>query len=73
MEIHLVRVTTDDGLNRYWLAAAPDQDAAVHLVLDAIPEGWAASPSGLIANDELATLGLRPGEVREVNTKAGLS
>ncbi|RZN11008.1 hypothetical protein CWO91_10320 [Bradyrhizobium genosp. SA-3] len=73
MEIHLVRVTTDDGQNRYWLAVAPDQDAAVQLVLDAVPEGWAASPSGLMAKDEFATVGLRSGEVREVNVKAGLS
>jgi len=73
MDIHLVRVTTDDGQNRYWLAVAPDQDAAVQLVLDAVPEGWAASPSGLVAKDESVALGLRSGEVREVNTKVGLS
>ena len=73
MEIYLVRVTPDDGQHRYWLAAAPDQDAAVQLVLDAIPEGWTASLSGLLANEAPASLGLLPGEVREVNAKAGLS
>jgi hypothetical protein len=49
-EVHLVRVTTDEGEIQIWLAAT-SPDEAVDRVLDEIPEGWAVSliqrqPSG---------------------------
>lgn len=41
MEAHLLRVITDDGECRFWLAAGTEEEA-VQLVLDAVPEGWTA-------------------------------
>ncbi|MBR0932909.1 hypothetical protein [Bradyrhizobium jicamae] len=62
-EVHLVRVTTDDGGWRIWLAAT-DRDQAVDSVLEAIPEGWTAS---LMKNElsaaDIAKLRMQPGEV----------
>ena len=63
-EVHLVRVTADDGEIQIWLAAT-SRDQAVDLVLDAIPEGWAVSlmQRQLTAGHGL-TLNMTPGEVR---------
>jgi hypothetical protein len=41
-DVYLVRVITDDREHQIWAVAAPREEA-VDLVLDAIPEGWAAS------------------------------
>jgi phage terminase large subunit GpA-like protein len=64
--IHLVRVTTDDRKHRIY-ATAGARDDAVTQVLDAVPEGWAAS---LLTNhltpDHVVLLNLKPGEVREI-------
>ncbi|WP_349628413.1 hypothetical protein [Bradyrhizobium liaoningense] len=79
MEAHLLRVITDDGEYRFWLAAGTEEEA-VQLVLDAIPEGWTAKVIGggwFSGCDEAAALaltgGLAPGEVREVSRGIGLS
>jgi hypothetical protein len=64
--VYLVRVITDDREHQIWAVAAP-REAAVDLVLDAVPEGWAAS---LLTNrlkpQELEVLNLRTGEVRKI-------
>lgn len=62
--IHLVRVLTDDRTHHLW-AAATDRDDAVDRVLDAIPEGWAAS----LLDEPWSTdnaLNLIAGEVRDI-------
>lgn len=73
MEIHLVRVTTDDAERRIWLAATPREEA-VDRVLDATPEGWTATlmEEGL-SGEESANLAMPPGEVREMPSKTRLS
>ncbi|WP_082747312.1 hypothetical protein [Bradyrhizobium macuxiense] len=67
-EIHLVRVTSDDGERQIWLAACA-RDEAVNKVLDADPEGWAASlvQRQLSAEDSEA-LNMKAGEVRKHRT-----
>ncbi|MBR0799800.1 hypothetical protein JQ615_30955 [Bradyrhizobium jicamae] len=69
-EVHLVRVTTDDGEWRIWLAAT-DRDHAVDSVLDAIPEGWTASlMKNKLSAVDIANLHMQPGEVREIPNDA---
>jgi hypothetical protein len=64
-KVHLIRVTTDDGEGQFWLAATPREEA-VDRVLDAIPEGWAASLVERQLSDELvAALDMSPGQVRQ--------
>jgi hypothetical protein len=69
--IQLVEVTTDSFVRgrpnkQLWVAAAAREDA-VTLVLNAIPEGWAAALSGFrLKPEELALLKMRPGDVREL-------
>ncbi|MVT69443.1 hypothetical protein GPL21_30560 [Bradyrhizobium pachyrhizi] len=59
-----MRVTTDDGEVQVWLAATP-QDQAVDQVLDAIPEGWAASLiKRPLPAEHIPALNMMPGEVR---------
>ncbi len=63
-EVHLVRVTTDDGEVQIWLAAT-SREEAVDRVLDAIPEGWAVSLiQRQLAADHLPILNMAIGEVR---------
>jgi hypothetical protein len=65
-EVHLVRVTADDGTWRIWLAATA-RDVAVQHVLDVIPEGWTASLfENRLSKDDVTKLHMRVGEVREV-------
>jgi hypothetical protein len=40
-DIHVVRVTPDDGTHQLWAAATPREEA-VDSVLNVIPEGWCA-------------------------------
>ncbi len=66
---HIVRVMTDSRDQHLWLAAAPPADA-INLVLDAVPEGWAAA---LLANyvlspSEAASLHLGPGGIRKITS-----
>ncbi|WGS05245.1 hypothetical protein MTX26_29550 [Bradyrhizobium sp. ISRA443] len=66
-EVHLVRVTTDDGERQIWLAATSREDA-VDRVLDAIPEGWAASLiERQFSAEDAAALNLMSGEVRKAS------
>jgi hypothetical protein len=68
IEVHLVRVTTDDGVRQLWLAAAP-RGEAVDRVLDTIPEGWAAMlVHRRLGADIVAALDIKPGEVRQYQT-----
>jgi hypothetical protein len=63
-EIHVVRVTTDDGERQLWLAAI-GRDEAVDRVLDAIPEGWTATLiERKLSDEQTAGLNMAPGEVR---------
>jgi hypothetical protein len=43
MEVHLVRVITDDRRHKLWVTATPRHEA-VNRALDAIPRGWAPEP-----------------------------
>jgi hypothetical protein len=65
--IHLVRVITDDRKHQLWAAACRREDA-VDQVLNAVPEGWAAT---LLSNRlkplEEECLNLKPGEVIELS------
>ncbi len=69
MEVHLVRVITDDRNCKLWVAARP-RDEAVDHVLNAIPEGWSAAllQGGLSAH-EMLVLNLQPGEIREITSR----
>ncbi|MCP1731084.1 hypothetical protein ABIF38_006608 [Bradyrhizobium japonicum] len=63
-EVHLVRVTTDEGEVQVWLAAT-SREEAVDRVLDEIPEGWAASiVQRQLPAEHVLTLNMRLGEVR---------
>ncbi|PAY06761.1 hypothetical protein CK489_28320 [Bradyrhizobium sp. UFLA03-84] len=63
-EIHLVRVTTDDGSVQIWLAATASEQA-LDRVLDAIPQGWTvALVSRSLAPEHIAALDMAEGEVR---------
>jgi hypothetical protein len=67
MNIHLVRVMTDEREHRIW-AAATSHETAVDRVLDQVPEGWAAR----LMDDRTnaggdALRGMMPGEVGELS------
>ncbi|MCA6105510.1 hypothetical protein [Bradyrhizobium australafricanum] len=63
-EIHLVRVTTDDGEVQIWLAAT-SREEAVDRVLEEIPEGWAVSLiQRQLATEHIPALNMAAGEVR---------
>ncbi|SDD16458.1 hypothetical protein SAMN05216337_1008109 [Bradyrhizobium brasilense] len=64
LEVHLVRVTTDDGEVQIWLAAT-SRDQALDLVLDAIPEGWAVSlMQRQLTAEHISMLDMMLGEAR---------
>jgi hypothetical protein len=65
--VHLVRVTTDDRTHQLWAAACRREDA-VDQVLNAVPEGWAATLlSNRLKPMEEEALNLKPGEVIELS------
>jgi len=65
--IYLVRVLTDDRINKVWVAAGSSPEDAVSLVLNAIPEGWSASPAQeQLTPAEMEGLDLKQGEVHEI-------
>ena len=65
-DIHLARVTPDDGSLRIW-AAATSRDDAVGRVLDAIPEGWTARLlTQRLTPHEAAGLDMNMDEIREL-------
>ncbi|MBC9883517.1 hypothetical protein G8O24_40225 [Bradyrhizobium sp. INPA01-394B] len=65
--VYLVRVLTDDRTHRLWVAAGSSPEDAVGLVLDAIPEGWSASPAlERLTPAEIDGLNLRQGDVQEI-------
>ena len=68
--IQVVRVMTDSRDRHRWLAAAPPEEA-VTLVLNAVPEGWAARvlPSYALSPPEGASLHLGPGDIREITSR----
>ena len=67
---HIVRVMTDSRDQHLWLAAAPPDEAVTH-VLNAVPEGWAATvlASYALSPTEVAALQLGPGDVREITRR----
>ena len=70
-EIYLVRVITDDRVHQLWVAAATSENEAITLVLNAVPDGWAASlMSNKLKPIEIEILNLRAGEVRELTLKS---
>ncbi|WP_342738931.1 hypothetical protein [Bradyrhizobium sp. B117] len=65
--VYLVRVLTDDRTSRLWVAAGSSSEDAVHLVLNAIPEGWSASlAQEQLTSAEMERLNLKQGEVHEI-------
>ena len=67
---HMVRVLTDSRDQHLWLAAAPP-DEAISQVLDAVPEGWAATLIGHpLSPLECNALHLSAGELREISSTA---
>ncbi len=67
--VHVVRVTTDDRKHQLWVVATP-RDEAVTQVLNAVPEGWtAALLTNQLTPQEVETLNLQPGEVREITSR----
>jgi hypothetical protein len=69
-DVHLVRVTTDDCKHQIWFSAGRREEA-VSQVLNAIPEGWtAALLSNRLGPQEVEALNLRPGDVREITSRA---
>jgi len=65
--VYLVRVLTDDRTSRLWVAAGSSSEDAVRLVLNAIPEGWSASPAqDQLTSAEMERLNLKQGEVHEI-------
>jgi hypothetical protein len=69
-EIHLVRVMTDNREHKLWAVAAP-RDEAVNAVLDVVPEGWSAALlDNELSDQESQALNLRPGDVREITSRA---
>jgi len=67
---HIVRVLTDSRDQHLWLAVAP-ADEAVTRVLNAVPEGWAATvlPGCDLSSAEVAALRIGPGNVRKITSK----
>lgn len=68
--VYLIRVTDDDGGRMLWAAALPVQKA-VQAILDSIPEGWAVSVLARALPDEITTLAMLKGEVRELHKIQG--
>ena len=68
--VHMVRVMTDSRDQHLWMAAVPP-DEAITQILNAVPEGWAATvlPSYALSSNEVAALQLGPGEIREITSK----
>lgn len=65
-EVHLIRVTTDEGEQQIWLAATP-RDEAVDRVLDTVPEGWAVSLiQRRLGAEQISELNMTVGEVRRL-------
>jgi len=66
MDVHFVRVTTDDWEHRVWAAATSREDA-VDCVLDRVPEGWTVClVDEIVATHHRAVIDMTPGEVREL-------
>jgi len=67
---HIIRVMTDSRDQHLWLAAAPP-DEALTQVLNAVPEGWAATvlPSYALSPAEVVALQLAPGDIREITSR----
>lgn len=63
-QVNLVQVTLDSRRRRVWMVAAP-RDEAVSIVLNAIPEGWAASLLPL-RSVRASRLKMKPGDMREL-------
>ena len=63
-QVNLVQVTPDNCRRRVWMVAAPREEA-VSLVLNALPEGWAASLLPL-RPVQASRLNMQPGDVREL-------
>ncbi|WP_128962967.1 hypothetical protein [Bradyrhizobium guangzhouense] len=67
---HIVRVLTDSRDPRVWLAFAPP-DEAITRVLDAVPEGWAATvlPGCALSPADVSALHIGPGDIREISSR----
>jgi hypothetical protein len=66
VQLHLVRVITDDRSCRLYVAAAPREEAVTR-VLAVVPEGWSASLlDAKVKPSEAKVLDLARGEVREL-------
>jgi hypothetical protein len=63
-QVNFVQVTADDRTRRVWMVAAP-REQAVSRVLNAIPEGWAASLLPL-RSVRASRLNMQPGDLREL-------
>ena len=69
-EVQLVRVTTEDREHQLWVAAT-SREEAITLVLNAVPEGWAAPLLGnRLTPLEVEVLKLQRGEVRKITSRA---
>jgi len=72
--VYLVRVTTDDRLHQLWVASASSDEEAITLVLNRVPEGWAAA---LLSNKlkpiEITALNLKPGEAKEITRVSAIA
>ena len=68
--VRVVLVTTDNCDHQIWMTAAAREKAAVDRILDAIPEGWTASPLDIkLSPRERTQLRLRAGEVRKLSRR----
>jgi hypothetical protein len=63
-QVNFVQVMPDDCRRRVWMVAVPREDAVTH-VLNALPEGWAASLLPL-RSIEASRLNMQPGDLREL-------
>ena len=63
-QVNFVQVTPDDRRRRVWMVAAPREEA-VSRVLNAIPEGWAASLLPL-RSVGASRLNMKSGDLREL-------
>jgi PIN domain nuclease of toxin-antitoxin system len=72
--VYLVRVTTDDRVHQLWVASASSYEEAITLVLNRVPEGWAAA---LLSNKlkpiEITALNLKPGEAKEITRVSAIA
>lgn len=70
VEVHLVRVLTDNREQQVWIVAAAE-DSALSLVLDAVPDGWSASlMAETLTPQEIASLQLQPGDIRQLGPRS---